>query len=62
MKSRWWFLMAKVNIPKSEETIREEQRKQRIEEIKGKKQPTNEDIIQLLTDVYEKLEDMEKRI
>jgi hypothetical protein len=47
--------MAKIHIPKSESTIKKEQEKLKIEEIKKKANPTNKEIMDLFLLIYEKI-------
>ena len=49
--------MAKIHIPKSEETIRKEERQGRIKEINSKSNPQNSDIVQMLSDIFDMLEE-----
>lgn len=54
--------MTKIHIPKSEETKRAEERRNRVKEIREKGQPQNSDIVQMLADVFDKLEEIEKKL
>lgn len=49
--------MVKIHIPKSEATIKQEERQGRVMEIRGKAQPQNSDIIQMLADIFDMLEE-----
>jgi len=49
--------MPKIHIPKSEETIRKEERQGRIKEINSKGNPQNSDIVQMLSDIFDMLEE-----
>lgn len=54
--------MPKINIPKSEKTKRLEARAVRVLNAKGKGQPQNSDIMQMLTDIWDELQEIKEKL
>ena len=48
--------MAKIHIPKSEKTIKKEERKAKIDNLKKKTKVTNDELKELLLEILELLE------
>ena len=48
--------MAKIHIPKSENTIKKEERKAKIDNLKKKTKVTNDELKELLLEILELLE------